>query len=367
MLIAKRFWRRLLNMATIQGHRNPIPTTDIIIEYSDGVKNGIVLITRKNPPYGIAIPGGFAEIGISLEDNARKEALEETGLEVILESPEKPLCVHSNPDRDPRFHILSVAYVGKGEGMLQAGDDAAGAQLYSIPEVKRLIKEKKLAFDHGRILEKYLEHRGISLYENLGKVGVIGRFKPLHLGGAVLLETLCASADHVVIGIGSANMRDERNPFTAEESKGMIDAYLSPRFSNYECVMVDQFGHLPQYNNGKKWTEEMIAKFGTLDAFVTGNEYVRDLLVSHYSILEAYTLIPEEKRVPLSATDVRIEMARGGDWQRLVPKEVSDYITEHGLVERFRREYGLATLAKLADSYHSPHGAREERAAVTGV
>ncbi len=148
-------------MAVRAGYRNPIPTTDIIIEYCDGRKEGIILITRKNPPYGIALPGGFAELGISLEDNAMKEAKEETGLEVILQNPEQPLCVHSNPDRDPRYHMISIAYVAKGIGILQAGDDAASAKLYSIPEVKNLVKENKLAFDHARIIGKYLAYRGL--------------------------------------------------------------------------------------------------------------------------------------------------------------------------------------------------------------
>lgn len=147
--------------AEVNGYRNPIPTTDIIIEYTDGKKSGIVLITRKNPPYGIAIPGGFAEWGLSLEENAAKEAMEETGLEIMLESPEKPLCVHSHPSRDPRSHILSVTYVAKGTGKLNAGDDAASARLYSIDEVVDLIRRNALAFDHGKALRKYLEHRGI--------------------------------------------------------------------------------------------------------------------------------------------------------------------------------------------------------------
>lgn len=147
--------------AEVNGYRNPIPTTDIIIEYTDGKKSGIVLITRKNPPYGIAIPGGFAEWGLSLEENAAKEAMEETGLEIMLESPEKPLCVHSSPGRDPRSHIMSVTYVARGIGRLHAGDDAASAKLYSIDEVVDLIRRNALAFDHGKALRKYLEHRGI--------------------------------------------------------------------------------------------------------------------------------------------------------------------------------------------------------------
>lgn len=139
----------------LENFRNPFPTTDVIIEYGEG----IVLITRKNPPYGMALPGGFAEWGLSLDENARKEAMEETGLEVIIEDPERPFCVHSDPKRDPRGHMISVVYVAKGYGDLKAGDDAKTASVCSIDEVRRLVREKGFAFDHGRILEKYLAWR----------------------------------------------------------------------------------------------------------------------------------------------------------------------------------------------------------------
>ncbi|MFH1400813.1 MAG: NUDIX hydrolase [Nanoarchaeota archaeon] len=144
---------------TTQRYQNPIPTTDIIIEYDDGRIDGIVLIERRNPPYGLALPGGFAEKWISLEDNARKEAKEETNLEVILENPERPLCVHSNPDRDPRDHIISVTYVARGYGTLRAGDDAAKARNYSLDEVRDIVRRDGLAFDHARALEKYFAYR----------------------------------------------------------------------------------------------------------------------------------------------------------------------------------------------------------------
>ncbi len=147
----------------IQNFRNPIPTTDIIIEYRNGVKEGIVLVTRRNPPYGLALPGGFAEHGLTLEENARKEAREETGLEVVLENPERPLCVHSDPRRDPREHIISVTYIGQGYGELKAGDDAKEAHLLSIGELCTLFGTGKLVFDHERILKKYLEHRGYNI------------------------------------------------------------------------------------------------------------------------------------------------------------------------------------------------------------
>lgn len=140
-------------------HIFPGTATDVIIEYNDGKKEGIVLITRKNPPYGLALPGGFAEYGLSYEENTVKEAKEETGLEIIIENPERPLCVHSDTKRDPRGHMTSNAYVAKGYGELKAGDDAASVAVYGIEEVKGLIISNGLAFDHGRILEKYLRYR----------------------------------------------------------------------------------------------------------------------------------------------------------------------------------------------------------------
>jgi ADP-ribose pyrophosphatase YjhB (NUDIX family) len=143
-----------------QNYRSPFLATDIIIEYDNGRKKGIVLVTRKNPPYGLAIPGGFAEWGLTLEQNAIKEAREETGLEVIIENPEHPLCVRSSPCRDPRGHMVSVTYIAKGIGTLNAGDDAKSAALYSIDELIPLAKSNHLVFDHSEILKEYLHYRG---------------------------------------------------------------------------------------------------------------------------------------------------------------------------------------------------------------
>lgn len=142
-------------------YRPPYLATDLIIEYNDGKKEGIILITRKNPPYGIALPGGFAEYGLTLEDNARKEGKEETGLEFIIENPEHPLCVHSAPDRDPRGHVISATYYGRGYGKLQAGDDAASAALYSIEELKAMLGKSMFAFhDHERAIIEWMLVRG---------------------------------------------------------------------------------------------------------------------------------------------------------------------------------------------------------------
>lgn len=128
-------------------YRNPIPTVDIIIE----VEGGIVLIKRKNYPYGWALPGGFVEYGESLEDAAIREAKEETGLDVI---DLRQFHTYSSPDRDPRHHTISTVFIGKGMGVLKGGDDAKEARIFSkdnLPE--------DIAFDHRKILTDYFEYK----------------------------------------------------------------------------------------------------------------------------------------------------------------------------------------------------------------
>ncbi len=194
------------------------------------------------------------------------------------------------------------------------------------------------------------------------KLGVIGRFKPLHNGGALLLETVCENAEHVIIGIGSPNKYNMRNPFTAEETKEMLEAYLSPRFRNYEIVFVKDYAQIPEYSDGKKWKEEAVKTFGSLDAFVTGNEWTAELLKQDYKIIHPAELIPEDKWIMLRATMVRVEMAKGMPWERLVPETVAKYIKEKELDERFKKEFGLETLAQLADNdYTQPEDTWAER------
>jgi len=143
---------------------SPIFATDLIIEYTDNVgKYGIVLIDRKNYPYGLALPGGIYEKKdqITLEENAIKEGNEETGLEIIIQNPNHPLTVRSSPYRDPRDHIVSVTYVTKGYGILKPRpeEDAKAAYLFSIDEIVNMIKTKRNTFafrDHPEILEEYL-------------------------------------------------------------------------------------------------------------------------------------------------------------------------------------------------------------------
>ena len=131
----------------VEKYLNPFPTVDIIIE----VENGIVLIKRKNPPYGWALPGGFVDYGESLEAAAIREAREETSLQVELISQ---FGAYSDPDRDPRKHTITVVFIAKAAGEPRAADDAAGAGVFSLHSLPN-----DLAFDHGRILKDYFESR----------------------------------------------------------------------------------------------------------------------------------------------------------------------------------------------------------------
>ena len=129
-------------------HRNPVPTVDIIIE----TKGGIVLIKRKNPPPGWALPGGFVDYGESLEEAAIREAREETGLKVELSGQ---FHTYSDPDRDPRLHTISTVFIARAQGEPVAGDDAGAAAIFTAENLP------PLAFDHARILADYFRHKAV--------------------------------------------------------------------------------------------------------------------------------------------------------------------------------------------------------------
>ncbi len=135
----------------VEKYKNPFPTVDIIIELIDIEKVPIVLIKRKNPPYGWAIPGGFVDYGESLEQAAVREAKEETGLDVQLKYQ---LGAYSDPKRDPRFHTISVVFVAQAKGVPKAGDDAKETGIFYKENLP-----KELAFDHAKILKDYFERR----------------------------------------------------------------------------------------------------------------------------------------------------------------------------------------------------------------
>lgn len=133
----------------------PRPTTpavavDLVIEMTDRPGRPVVLVERRNPPPGYALPGGFVDVGETVEAAACREALEETGLAVELG---RLLGIYSDPARDPRGHTVSIVFTARATGEPRAGDDAARVVVVS-PE-----QPPPLAFDHARILADYLRER----------------------------------------------------------------------------------------------------------------------------------------------------------------------------------------------------------------
>lgn len=127
-----------------RSHQNPVPTADIIIETA----GGIVLVRRKNEPLGWALPGGFVDPGESVPAAARREAKEETGLDIELT---ELLGVYSDPKRDPRgIYTVGVVYIARAEGTPKGGDDAAEARVFPLNALP-----EGIVFDHPKIIADY--------------------------------------------------------------------------------------------------------------------------------------------------------------------------------------------------------------------
>jgi 8-oxo-dGTP diphosphatase len=133
----------------VSAPRGPLPTVDVIAEMPDG---GIVLVRRKYPPPGWALPGGFIEAGETAAAAARREFREETGLEVKLT---ELFHVYTDPARDPRGPTLGVVFLGRARGTPVGGDDAARAEAFPPDALPA-----PLAFDHALILADYRRYRG---------------------------------------------------------------------------------------------------------------------------------------------------------------------------------------------------------------
>jgi 8-oxo-dGTP diphosphatase len=143
-------------------YRNPKPTVDVLIELSTAEGPAVVLIARKNPPFGWAIPGGFVDEGECLEHAARREAEEETGLQVHLR---ELLHVYSDPSRDPRLHTISAVFTASAEGEPVGADDAEEAAVIPLDALAAHLtsglgpQDKPFAFDHAQILQDWLRFR----------------------------------------------------------------------------------------------------------------------------------------------------------------------------------------------------------------
>jgi 8-oxo-dGTP diphosphatase len=128
--------------------RGPRPTVDVIAELPVG---SVVLVRRRHPPPGWALPGGFVEVGESAANAARREFREETGLDVQLI---ELFHVYSDPARDPRGPTLGVVFTGRAAGTPVGANDAAEARSFPLDALPT-----PLAFDHGVILSDYRHYR----------------------------------------------------------------------------------------------------------------------------------------------------------------------------------------------------------------
>ena len=136
-------------------YRNPAPTVDIIIELIDRPERPIVLIERRNEPFGWAIPGGFVDYGESVETAAVREAKEEVSLDVELV---EQFQVYSDPKRDFRQHTIAIVLIATATGQPKADDDAKNLGIFNQNEIPA-----NLCFDHDRIMREYWRYRDLGI------------------------------------------------------------------------------------------------------------------------------------------------------------------------------------------------------------
>lgn len=136
-------------------YKSPKPTVDVIIEIGAAEVPLIVLIERKNPPHGWALPGGFVDYGETVAAAAVREAKEETGLDVELT---ELFHVYSDPSRDHRLHTMSTVFLARAAGEPVGADDAARAAVFPLDALP-----SPLVFDHALILADYSRYHATAV------------------------------------------------------------------------------------------------------------------------------------------------------------------------------------------------------------
>ena len=173
---------------------------------------------------------------------------------------------------------------------------------------------------------------------NSTTAGIIGRWRPVHRGHQAVLRALCRRYAHVMVGVGSANVLDVRNPFTLKETCDMLRLALDGQH-NYTLVPIDD---LP---SDEDWCDLMDEHFTKVTDFYSANPFVHSLLHTRFPVSHPAGLLAADEKVRVSGTEVRRRLARGLPVDDLLPPSVHDYLCTHQLDERFRQDYGLHTLA----------------------
>lgn len=294
-------------------YQNPLPTVDIIIEK----EGGIVLIRRKNPPYGWALPGGFVDYGESLEEAAIREAKEEMNLDIRAL---KQFHAYSNPKRDPRGHTISTVFIGKGEGELKASDDANEVKVFKREEIP-----SELAFDHKKILEEYFKVSQKNFFgspSNDFRIALYpGSFDPITNGHLDIIKRSLSLFDKIIIAVNDNPLKDFL--FTTKERVKMIKEVLN----TFPKIEVESFQGLLVHYAERKGARFIIRGLRAVSDFEY--EFQMDLMNRKLNPeIETVYLMTDQKYSYLSSSVVK-EIARlDGCTKDLVPDLVGRRLLE---------------------------------------